>query len=576
MQLKNSTKLAFYGILTVLAVMLFIAATYVNYNNVQDHRSRVLNETRNYLSHYHNRLLSSLQGYIQIVKSLPGLFVINPDLSQEQYCHAVARLLESAPEIRNIAAAPDMVIRYIYPVEGNEAAIGLDYRKEPAQFEAVDRARRTGNLVLAGPVDLRQGGSGLIIRIPVFLPRDGLAEDVFWGVISAIIDTNRFFEKNGLFDKAMPVRLAIRGTDSLGRQGAVFYGDPALFSDQSLTQTLKLPEGEWLLAAAPLDGWAQLPSDFGQQRILIYGAAVILFLLLALFIRFIFAASLANTKFHNLIESSPVPYMLLNQNRQITFINQAFTETYGYDLEAIQSMNSWWEMTTAPESYREAFKVYLERHPSKSEAVSDAVEPMEIELLTQNHQRKVALLSISILQSAPAQEILLVIYDITVRKEAEEQLRFSSRVFNQAHEGIILTDIDGTITDVNPAFCDITGYSREEVIGHEPHILNSGKHSPEFFSKMWSSIIEHGYWQGEVWNRRKNGELYAELLTVSALKDDDGQSRHFVGIFFRYYADQATAGNPGAYGTLRCVDQAAQPRTVCRSILTGRCSQQAQ
>lgn len=193
MQLKNSTKLAFYGILTVLAVMLFIAATYVNYNNVQDHRSRVLNETRNHLSHYHNRLLSSLQGYIQIVKSLPGLFVINPDLSQEEYRHAVARLLESEPELRNIAAAPDMVIRYIYPVEGNEAAIGLDYRNKSGQFEAIDRARRTGNLVLAGPVDLVQGGTGLIIQAPVFLPRENLDEEVFWGMISTVIDTDRFF-----------------------------------------------------------------------------------------------------------------------------------------------------------------------------------------------------------------------------------------------------------------------------------------------------------------------------------------------------------------------------------------------
>lgn len=531
MQANISTRVAFYSILTVLAVMLFIAAAYVNHSLIQKYRAELLNDTRTHLSLYHNRLFTNLQNHIQIVRGLPGLFAINPDLTQEQYARAVAHLVNSESEIRNIAAAPDMVIRYMYPMEGNEAALGLDYSQEPSQFEAADRARRTGNLVLAGPVALKQGGMGLITRIPVFLQREDNDEVYFWGLVSAVIDIQRFFEKSGLLDDQMPINLAIRGADSLGRLGEVFYGDPALFDDNSLIQTLKLPEGEWLLAAEPVDGWSQLPPNFWQQRILIYGVASALFLLLALFIRFIFAASLANIKFRNLIESSPVPYMLLNENKQISFINQAFTDTYGYDLEEIQSMNSWWEMTTQPKYYSHEFKSYLRKRRSHSKATDKTAEPMELELLTKNRQRRVALLSISMLQDTLEQEMLLVVYDITARKEAEEQLRFSSRVFNQAHEGIIITDIHGIITDVNPAFCEITGYRREEVIGKGPHILNSGRHSPDFFNRMWTAITEHGYWQGEVWNRRKNGELYAELLTISALTDDDGQSRHFVGLF---------------------------------------------
>ncbi len=531
MQPNISTKLAFYIILTVLAVMVSIAAAYVNHSLVQRHQAELFGHTQKHLSFYHNRLFTNLQNHIQIVRGLPGLFAVNPELSQQQFSLAVRHLVNRQSEIRHIAAAPDMVIRYMYPLEGNEAAIGLDYRQTPAQFEAADRARRTRELVLAGPVELKQGGVGLISRIPVFLHDDNSGEDFFWGLISAVIDIERFFDKSGLLDPALPVNLAIRGTDSLGRQGQVFFGDGALFEDARLTQTLKLPEGEWLLAAEPLGGWSELPADIWQKRILIFGIAIVLFLLLALFMRFIFAASLANLKFRNLIESSPVPYMLLDKSKQIAFINRAFTDTYGYQLDEIQSMNDWWEMTMDPTRYRQEFKTYFKRLRPASKNKNSTADSMEVELHAKSGQRKVALLSTSLLQDTLDDEVLVVVYDITVRKEAEDQLRFSSRVFNQAQEGIIITDTSGTITDVNPAFCEITGFSREEVLGKGPRILNSGKHSPEFFNKMWQSITEHGYWQGEVWNRRKNGELYAELLTISALTDDDGQSRHFVGLF---------------------------------------------
>lgn len=530
MQQNISTKLAFYSILTVLAVLLFIAAAYLNHSLVQRHRAELYSETQKQLNVYHNRLFSNLQNHIQVVRGLPGLFAVNPNLTQEQYGRAVRHLISANSEIRNIGAAPDMVIRYMYPVAGNEAALGLDYRQTPAQFEAADRARRTRKLVLAGPVELKQGGIGLISRVPVFLEDQQSGEEYFWGLISAVIDVDRFLGKSGLLAGDLPIKLAIKGADSLGRKGEVFFGDPALFNGDSLTQTLKLPEGEWLLAAEPVGGWSTLPPDFWQKRILIFGTASALFLLLAFFIRFIFAASLANHKFRNLIESSPVPYMLLDENKKINFINQAFTETYGYQLNEIQSLSSWWELTTQAKRYSKDFKNYLGRLALNGWG-GQASPPMEIELRSRSGQRKVALLSLSLLRDTFEDEMLLVVYDITVRKEAEEQLRFSSRVFNQAQEGIIITDISGVITDVNPAFCDITGYSRDEVIGKGPRILNSGKHSPEFFSKMWQSLTEHGYWQGEVWNRRKNGELYAELLTISALTDDDGQSRHFVGLF---------------------------------------------
>ncbi|WP_458138745.1 EAL domain-containing protein [Methylomonas sp. YC3] len=121
--------------------------------------------------------------------------------------------------------------------------------------------------------------------------------------------------------------------------------------------------------------------------------------------------------------------------------------------------------------------------------------------------------------------------DITERKQAEEHLKLAARVFSEAHEGILITDPGGIIVDVNPTFSEITGYSRAEVIGRNPSLLQSGKYGADFYRDMWQALHEAQHWQGELWNRKKNGELYAEWLTVSALCDADGKITHYIGLF---------------------------------------------
>ena len=121
--------------------------------------------------------------------------------------------------------------------------------------------------------------------------------------------------------------------------------------------------------------------------------------------------------------------------------------------------------------------------------------------------------------------------EITERKQAEARLQLAANVFTHAMEGITITDRDGRIVDVNRAFTRITGYRREEVLGKKPSILSSGRHGPDFYADMWHNLAAHGYWHGEIWNRRKDSTVYAELLTISAVKGRDGQPEHYVGIF---------------------------------------------
>ena len=127
--------------------------------------------------------------------------------------------------------------------------------------------------------------------------------------------------------------------------------------------------------------------------------------------------------------------------------------------------------------------------------------------------------------------ILAVVRDVSQRKAAEEHLQLAANVFNHAREGIMVVSVDGTIVDVNPAFTRITGYDREEVRGKNPRILKSGRHEEDFYVALWQSLLADGSWSGEVWNRRKDGVIYSESLTVGAVRDAAGAISHYVALF---------------------------------------------
>ena len=121
--------------------------------------------------------------------------------------------------------------------------------------------------------------------------------------------------------------------------------------------------------------------------------------------------------------------------------------------------------------------------------------------------------------------------DITIRKKNEEQLKLAASVFTHAREGIMITDTEGNLIDVNDTFTHITGYSREEVLGKNPNILKSGRHGNEFYVDMWNSLLESKVWSGELWNKRKNGEIFPELVTISAVSDINNKTQNYVALF---------------------------------------------
>jgi diguanylate cyclase (GGDEF)-like protein/PAS domain S-box-containing protein len=124
-----------------------------------------------------------------------------------------------------------------------------------------------------------------------------------------------------------------------------------------------------------------------------------------------------------------------------------------------------------------------------------------------------------------------MVRNISRRKKDEENLRITASVFENSQEAIMISDADNSILDINPAFTIITGYSREEVVGKNPKVMNSGRQDKAFYEAMWQSLNQDKRWRGEIWNRRKSGEIYAELLAISAICDINGKVKHYVAVF---------------------------------------------
>jgi MFS transporter, NNP family, nitrate/nitrite transporter len=113
----------------------------------------------------------------------------------------------------------------------------------------------------------------------------------------------------------------------------------------------------------------------------------------------------------------------------------------------------------------------------------------------------------------------------------QDKLSLAKNIIDHTAEGIMVTDVKGTIEKVNPAFTTVTGYAAQEVIGKNPRILQSGRHGEDFYKDMWKEVKEKGFWQGEIWNKKPDGTIYPEWLTISMVKNEAGEIKNYIGMF---------------------------------------------
>jgi len=348
----------------ILALFVIVlAGAYAESQNrtVHDHdaRASVLNE----LSLIRAKLEGNVNGNIQLVRGLVATLSTEPSMSQSRFSELASALLDSDSQLRSIAAAPGLVVRIFYPVEPNRALYGLDYTRNEAQREAAFRARDTGKLVFAGPVDLVQGGGqGFIGRFPVFITEADRSR-TFWGIVSAVIDARALYRDSGLLSRELPIDVAIVGRDALGAKGDMFYGRQEVLDDHPVTVDVVVPSGTWRLSAIPKGGWPTTPPNVWGLRLLMLLAGALIMVPIVLSGRLIDERTRhvgelkereqelqrLSRRLELALQSSKIGVWELNVENESLVWDDRMNEIYGYPADGTPRSNIDWARRVHPD-----------------------------------------------------------------------------------------------------------------------------------------------------------------------------------------------------------------------------------
>lgn len=218
--------------------------------------------------------------------------------------------------------------------------------------------------------------------------------------------------------------------------------------------------------------------------------------------------------------------VFVGTNRHIIMINPAVSKHFGYSFDDLRGKSA------------EVLYANTEDYQFLGHSRFNIDANINSQLYEMTYQRKDGSHFIGETQGTKVEDehgnfigFIGIIRDISERKKTEERLRLSQKIFEDTAKAILVTDADNMIIDANDAFCETTGYQRQELIGQSPRILKSGMHNNKFYKKLWDSLNRSGYWKGEIWDKKKNGDLFPTWSTISVVKDHLGHAVNYVAIF---------------------------------------------
>ncbi len=579
MALSNLTArwLRAFGNRTYLPALLALAVVcaaglYAERQNATIHYQSQRADTQQAAGIIKSRLEGQLNGDYQRLRGLAAMLATEPDMSQERFSRIAAQVLEGKTAIRHIAAAPGLVVTLVHPMKGNEAALGLDYNKNEAQRAAAHRVRNSGEMVLAGPVNLVQGGSGFIYRLPIFT---GTGEHPqFWGILSAVVETETLYAVTGLHHGG-GLEMALTGQDGTGAAGQQFFGADGIFADDPVLLEIILPAGSWLLAARPLEGWQKNPGNLWQLRfaLLVAGTLIVFPTFLAGRLSDARQAVIGKLRHREAeleavsrrleiaVKTSRVGIWEYDAVAQRVSWDSRMHELYGVPEQLGPPSGKAWVETLHPDDrsrVQEALKTAEENHTSFASdfriVLADGVV---------KHIRALA----SPFTDARGRKLMIgvnwnVSEDVSLREELiranqtlserNSELKLGKQALEQAHaelqkqqaelhrlslvakhasDSIILTDAERRILWVNDAFTRATGYQATDAIGRTPSQLLDGPNTDARVIQEMNRHKDLGIrYHNEVLNYTKSGDEVWFDTNIVPVKCEDGSVDLIIGI----------------------------------------------
>ena len=234
----------------------------------------------------------------------------------------------------------------------------------------------------------------------------------------------------------------------------------------------------------------------------------------------------SESRFRQLAMQISVPLASVSSDGNMEFLNDRFVQTFGYSLKDVPTIEAWWPLAYPDKEYRAWVQQTWERACQLAVAENRDIEPIEYNVTCKSGDVCVVEISGVFL----GDEMLVTLLDLTARKRAEAKMRRYAQALEQSGEAIVITDVDGAIEHINAAYSEITGYSAKEAVGKNPRMLKSGSQNARFYEKMWHTLLKGEVWQGKVINRRKSGDHYPAMLTISPIRDDAGKTVNYIGV----------------------------------------------
>lgn len=239
-------------------------------------------------------------------------------------------------------------------------------------------------------------------------------------------------------------------------------------------------------------------------------------------------------RFRRMFESAPQAIGISDSTGKVKSVNPQYTKIFGFTLDEIPTLADAFKNHFPDPAYRMRIMEEWNAATEESARTGAPARVVVARMRCKNGTERI----VEARTAAVGDERIVILNDVTERVEAEieraraeERMRLWTSVLDHSSEGILVCDAERRILLVNAAFRELTGYSEEDVIGQTPRILQSGRQDASFYAAMWKALNETGQWRGEIWNRRKSGEFYAEWLSISAVRDERGMVTHYVGVF---------------------------------------------
>ena len=462
-------------------------------------------------------------------RGMEAQIIAHDGISRAEFDKVAEVLLRGHSAIRNISVSQDTKITNIYPIAGNEGVIGVDFRNLAARWPAVNRAILARAPVVQGPTPLVQGGVGLIILDPVFLPDAVGGQNRFFGVISIVLDVPSLFAESGLGRADLPITVAIRGRDGLGKAGEMVKGDPAVFDGDPVEMDVEFPYGSWRMAAIPKGGWTGNDSSLAVSRLL--GGSFLLFVALVSFgaarhtverRRLLREVNLSKDRFGKLLRIASDGVHLLDEDGRLVLWSNSFLHMLGYTEDEARTLNvTDWDAAIPPNELpariREQIKtpvVFETRHRRRDGTVIDVeINACGIEL-----------------------DDRLFLYassrDITDRKQYEAIAHRQTEIIRQSPSAIVVTDIQGAVTGWNAGAERLYGYPEAEVLGQGVDFLLPEADRSSHWERIISPLLQSGQITVEVTSQRKTGDIIIVDLALWLLRDAAGTPIAMVGYSF--------------------------------------------